>query len=225
MLQLAAIEAHAAGRAVTESHIEKELAAADQPAPQVAMPLQAALSAMPELLPLAVMNGAGNGHHALGSSSPSSGHRPPVSRSHPSWTGTSAVDCEVGGMHCILCQACAKRCQAPCCMRLQTHERRRPTLALQVVVAAPLLPRPDQPGSWAVPALDDAPAAAAAPAAVAAAVKAAAPASDVLGTAASAASVEIALKDKLSELLAVAPEDIPVSAAGLLCSPAGLCRL
>jgi hypothetical protein len=36
----------------------------------------------------------------------------------------------------------------------------------------------------------------------------------VLGTAASAASVKTALKDKLCELLAVAPEDIPVSAAG-----------
>ena len=111
MLQLAAIEAHAAGRAVTESHIEKELAAADQPAPQVAMPLQAALSAMPELLPLAVMNGAGNGHHTLGSSSPSSGYNTPVSCSHSSWTGTSALDeyLEVGGfgMHCSLYQVCA----------------------------------------------------------------------------------------------------------------------
>ena len=64
-----------------------------------------------------------------------------------------------------------------------------------------MLPRPDPPGSWAVPALDDAPAAAAAPAAVAAAVKAAAPTVDLLGTAASAASVKTALKDKLYELI------------------------
>ena len=107
---------------------------------------------------------------------------------------------------------------------MSTHERRRLTAALQVVVAASLLPRPDQPGSWAVPALEDSPAAAAAAAAAAsaaaAAVKAAAPYADALGMATSAASVKSALKDKLCELLAVAPEDIPVSVwlciAGLL---------
>jgi len=116
VLQLAAIEGHAAGRAVTEDDIKQQLV--DLPAPVVAMPVHAALSVKPELLPftLAVTSAgkstlpAGNGRHALGLSSPSSGYTTPVSRSHSSWTATSSMDedCEVGGsLQCLLCQFCA----------------------------------------------------------------------------------------------------------------------